>query len=450
VPELIYRHRSVAGYAAEVRAFHIFFGASLLLAGTLHLTVVLPFAQIRAAVPAIAASLAEARQQAADADETHKAAVAASSGLAQFRRALRNGPAELGRAIAALVARGRAAGAGDPYRATILVTVEAGAGGAAGQESVTVEEAIRRQIGRQTESLGRALDATIEPLRALRNPPPEVADAVRTAQEELGPLALAMNEILRAAFAEDRGFWQRWNAPGASFGAASPRARDAMRRIEDAVLTLDRRLETAANAGRALQPEVRAREAALRARQRELNARASRFHARTGWLPIEPPDAVRFFPILAGALTITSLFRLRRILGMRRRLGSADPDTAAPSWIVGPPTAPGRWWAMLLVTLPLLMTIHGTIVAMGDTGLFVTALGDPSPVQRFGFGAAYIALLLVGIAQYPAVARGLLGSRPGVAGELAHGRAISSAIATGARGRVISSAIATRTRGRGA
>lgn len=435
MPEFVYRHRIVAGYAAEVRAFHIFFGASILLVASLHLTVVLPFARIRAAAPAIAASLAEARQQAADADEAHRAAVAASSGLAQFRRSLRNGPAELGRAIAALVARGRGAGTGDPYQATILVPGEAAAGGAARQESITVAEAIRRQIGRQTESLGRTLDATIEPLRALRNPPPEVADALRTAQEELGPLALAMNEILRAAFAENPGFWQRLSAPGASFGAASARASEAMRRIEEAVLDLDRRLEVAARASLAINPEARAREAAIRARQRELNAEAARFHARTDWLPLEPADVVRFFPILAGGLTITALFRLRRILRIRRRLGSADPDTAAPSWIVGPPSAPGRWWALLLVTLPLLLTIHGTIAAARDTGLYLTALGDPSPTKRLVFTAVYIALVLAATAQYPAVVRGLVGPGRRNAAEPARGRSVSAVVATRTSGR---------------
>lgn len=435
MPEFIHRHRVVAGYTAEVRAFHIFFGASLLLVAALHLTVVLPFARIRAAAPAIAASLAEARRQAADADQAHRAAVAASAGLAQFRRALRNGPAELGRAIAALVARGRATDASDPYQATILVPARAAAGGAARQESVTVAEAIRRQIGSQTESLGRALDATIEPLRALRNPPVEVADAVRTAQEELGPLALAMNEILRAAFAGNPGFWQRLSAPGASFGAASPRASEAMRRIEDAVLNLDHRLEVAARASLALQPGARAREAAIRARQRELNAEASRFHARMGWLPLEPADVVRFFPILAGGLTITAFFRLRRILRIRRRLGSADPDKAAPSWILGPHSAVGRWWALLLVTLPLLLTIHGTVAAARDTGLYVTALGDPSPAQRLVFTAVYIALVLVAIAQYPAVVRGLVGPGRRSAAELARGRGASAVVATRTPGR---------------
>lgn len=413
MPDAADRERAIAAYAAEVRAFHAFFGAVLLAMAGFHLAVLLPFYQARAAAPLMAGALARVRVEAAAAEAAEKAAKAAAAALGEFRRALETEPAELRRSIAELVARGRAAAGadGDPYKATIRVPGEGGrqGEGAPGEEPAPVEEAIRRLIGRKVEALSLALDAVMEPLRALGNPPREITEALRTAEETLVRGVLALNEALREAFAADPGFWHRWDGPGATLGAASTRTEEIAREIEEARRALDRRLALIAAAMKTRQHALQGRAGALSARQRDLADRVAAFAAGPQWMPLRYDEAARLYPVLAGSLALMVLFRLRRLLTLRRAHEGTDLDLMAPSWVVGPRGAPGRWWALVLVCLPLVATIHAATAALGDPGLFVSLLGEPSPTSMMVFAGLYGVLVLAGIAQLPQVTRGLVG-----------------------------------------
>jgi hypothetical protein len=390
VPEPSDRERAIAAYAAEVRAFHAFFGTVLVVIAVLHMAVVFPFLHTRVAAPLVAEAFARVKQEAASAEAAIEAAQKAAGALGEFRDALDSGPVALRRAIADLVARARAdADAGEPG---------------------TVEEAIKQQIGKQVESLGVALDGALGPLRALQNPPAEIAEALRAAEQGLGRHVLALNEVLREAYAADPAFWRRWDEPGATLGAASPRAGEVLQEIEQARRALDRRLTTAAAALRIRQPELAARAAELAARGRNLKERLAGVNSHPWSIPPGLGDLARLFPALSGVLTLMVLFRLKRILALRRAHEGINLDLLAPSWVVGPRSAPGAWWALILVCAPLVITIHASVATLGDPGLFVSLLGDPSPGSAVAFGAAYAALVLMGIGQLPAVTRGLVGA----------------------------------------
>ncbi len=408
MPEPSDRERGVNGYAAEVRSFHRFFAIVLLVIASLYLLLLRPFVQVRAAMPVLAARITEAEQQVAATEGADKAAAASAAALAQFRRAMETGPEDLRRTIGTLVAKGRdAAGpGGDPYKATIRTPKEftQTSSGSPGEETISVEEAIRAQIGRQVESLSLALDAALDPLRSMKNPSPEIQEALRVAQEDLGRNVLALNEVLRAAFASDPEFWRKLTGPGVTFGAASSRAQEVTRRINEALRTLDSQL-TSPSGTKNRQAVLQARIASLQARQGELRDRLTALSARLAWIPLSPEDWMRLYPILAGALALTVLFRLRRILNYRRALSGVDLDLLAPSWIVGPSGAPGRWWALLLIAFPLVATMYAAYSAMVDPGLFASILGDPSLVTMIGFWAAYLALIGVGIVQLTMIAR---------------------------------------------
>lgn len=388
MPEPSDRERAIAAYAAEVRAFHAFFGTVLVVIAVLHMAVVFPFLQTRAAVPLVAEALARVKQEAASAETVIEAVQKAAGALGEFRDALDSGPIALRRAIADLIARSRAAAT----------------------EPASLEEAIKQQIGKQVEALGVALDGALGPMRALQNPPAEIAEALRAAEQDLGRHVLALNEVLREAFAADPAFWQRWDEPGATFGAASPRAGEVLQEIEQARRAFDRRLATAAAALRSRQPEQQARSAELAARGRNLNERLAGVNSHPWSIPLSLGDLARLFPALAGVLTLMALFRLRRILALRRAHDGVNLDLLAPSWVVGPRSTPGAWWALILVCTPLVITIHASVATLGDPGLFVSLLGDPSPGSAVAFGAAYAALVLMGIGQLPAVTRGLVGA----------------------------------------
>lgn len=414
--QLADRDRGIAACAAEVRAFHTFFGAVVLAVGTFHLLVFVPFVHHRTALPVITAELARTRGELASVVAAQRATTASATAVRRFRRTVETTPGRLQRAIGALVVRGRLnAGPGrDPYTATIRVPREGAASGAA-EDTITIEEAIRQEIGRQTEVLAQALDEAIEPLLAIKQPPPEIAEALRTAREGIGRPVLSLNEILRAAFARDREFWHRWNAPGAGLGAASPHAEDAARRIEGSLRLLERQL---ASAGAALGERARALQARLerlQAAQEGLGSRGAAA-ARMGWLALRAEDAARVYPVVAGGLALTVLVRLRRILAMRRALGGADLELLAPSWLAGAPGSPGRWWALVLVSLPLAAAAHASAAAFGDPGLFVTIGGDTSAATRAGFGLVYALLVLAGIRHLLPVAWGLLTSPQRVPG----------------------------------
>ncbi|MDR7548512.1 MAG: hypothetical protein QN131_01065, partial [Armatimonadota bacterium] len=57
------RDRTLAAYASEVRAFHLFFAAVLSVLAYLHLFVLLPFAQLRTAGPLLAAAVSQTEAQ---------------------------------------------------------------------------------------------------------------------------------------------------------------------------------------------------------------------------------------------------------------------------------------------------------------------------------------------------------------------------------------------------
>ncbi len=376
-----------------------------------HLLVLLPFLQLRAALPAVADGLATIEQEIRAADEAQKAAAVAGGGIERFRRTLAADPEQLRSAIADLVARGRAVAGprGDPYKAVIRIPREGPRPATApAVEEVLVEEAVRRQIGRQMEALSLSLEAALETLRLLKNAPAETEETLRATQEAVGREVVGLNQILREAFASEPNFWLRWQRQGATFGAASARAEEATRRIEEALRALNRRMAAAAVVAKGRQQAQEDRIRALRAKQADLNERMKEFARRLEWLPIGLDDAMRLYPMVAGVLTLTMLFRLRRILVLRRALAGVDLDLVAPSWIVGSPSSPGRWWALLLIAAPLIATIHAAVAALTDRGLFVTVLGEPSQTMMAGYAAGYVLLILVGMGQLLVVTRGLM------------------------------------------
>jgi hypothetical protein len=416
VPDTSDRDRSIAAYAGEVRAFHAFFGAVLILLALLHVFVLLPYMQLRTAAPTMVAAVAAAEQEVAATAGATKAVRTSTAALVQFRRALEAAPVEMRATIGGLVARGRLAVKtdADPYMATILVQRETapGAAGSGGEEeAVQVGEAIRRLIGRQTEMLSMAFDAAIEPLRPFRTAPPEVADVVRTAEEGVARNVLALNEVLREAFAADAGFWERLGTDTGPFAGASARAAEWTTGTAEALRLLETRTAAAATALQSRDRAAQARVTILSERNRELRTRIEAFTARFVWLPLGLDGWARLYPILAGGLALTILFRLRRILLLRRALAGIDLDVMAPSWVLGASSAPGRGWAVLLVALPVLATIHGSFAALEDPGLYATLLGEPSPGRWAVSAAVYAVIGGVGVWQLVLVGRGIFGAR---------------------------------------
>jgi hypothetical protein len=349
VPDISDRARSISAYAAEVRAFHGFFGAVVVLTAAAHLFVLLPYLELRSAAPA-----------------------------------------ELYRAIAAL-------GAGERNAA---------------HQRDAVDEAIRRQIGQQTDALSGAVDAVLEPLRAVRNPSPEVADAARTVEAEVGRRVLALNQILLEALAADPAFWTRLERADATFAEVSPRGEEWMQGISGALRVAETRLVGAISAAKDRENAARLRVTLLGERRRHLQERMAALHARLSWLPPGLEGWLRLYPLVAGGLALTALFRLRRILNLRRSLGSVDLDAMAPSWVVGPPGAPGRLWALVLVALPVAAAIHASLVAVEDRGAFAGPLGEPDSLRAAAYGALYGALSLAGLWQLILTGRAVLLPRP--------------------------------------
>jgi hypothetical protein len=403
------RDRVIAAYAAEVRAFQALLAAVLVVLALLHLLVLLPIHQARGAAGWLVAAVAAVEHEQETIAAAARAVEEATAGLRRFRRDLAAAPAQLHRAVANLIERGLASAGsgGDPYKATI--TVESPQGQIVAE---TVEEAIRRQIGQLVEALGLAADGTLEPLRALGEGPPEIKEAVRIAQDSLGPAVLALNGVLRDALAADPTFWVRVDGP-TGFGPASPGAAAWSRSMEETVRGLDARLSEAQTGLVARARAAAARAERLRERQREAEADRAALAARLAWLPMSPEGWLRLYPMIAGALALTVLFRLRRVLLLRGALAGADVDALAPSWVVGPPAAPGRWWALVLVALPVAATAHGVTVALGDGALFADAAGGPDLPAAAAYGAAYAVLVLAALWQLLLAARELVGRPPG-------------------------------------
>ncbi|MDR7537830.1 MAG: hypothetical protein QN183_15935 [Armatimonadota bacterium] len=390
MPDISDRARSISAYTAEVRAFHVFFGAVLILTVAAHLFVLLPYIELRAAAPALEAAIAAGVAAATEAAESGRAAASAREALERLRAAVEAAPAELYRAIAALAPSER---------------------NAAGQRDAT-EEAIRRQIGQQADALSGAVDAVLEPLRAVRNPPPEVAEAAQLVESELGRRVLALNQILLEALAADPAFWMRLERSDATFAAASPRGEEWTQGIAGALRVAEGRLAAALSAAKGREGAARRRVTLLGERRRQLQDRLTALQARLSWLPSGLEGGLRMYPLVVGGLALTALFRLRRLLNLRRSLGGIDLDVMAPSWVVVPPSAPGRLWAVLLVSFPVAAAIHGSLVALEDREAFVGILGEPDPLRTATYGVLYGVLSLVGLWQLVLAGRTMLAPRP--------------------------------------
>jgi hypothetical protein len=275
-------------------------------------------------------------------------------------------------------------------------------------EVIPLIDAGPRVIGRQTETLSTAFDGALEPLRALRTPPDEVAQAVKIAEEGVARNILALNDVLREAYDADRAFWQRLGGSG-SFAPASPRAEAWAKGTGDALRALEERLASSTTMANSREQVLKARADALTEQQRQAHDRLAAFAARTAWLPIGLELWTRLYPIIAGALAITVLVRLQRVLVLRQRIGDDHLDEMAPSWIIAPPGAPGRWWALILVAIPLVASAHAALTALRDVALFTTPVGERHLAAMVLYGLVYLAILVAGTAQLRAV---LIGSSP--------------------------------------
>ncbi|MGQ0550552.1 MAG: hypothetical protein ACT4PY_12890 [Armatimonadota bacterium] len=366
----------------------IVIGIILVAVGSLHLAL-LPFIRVRATIPAIAQALNDAEERIRSADQAVNAAAVALDRVARFRRRMDGAPAILRSAIAELVERGHAVVGprGNPYKARIRVAGEvAKPGDVRVLEEVLVEEEIRRHIGRTVEALSLSLEAALEPLRLLKPAPARTEEAYRAAQVVSHDI-MALNHVLREAFAADPNFWARWQGQDSRFGAVSARAKEAVRRVEDGLRALDGTLVAASASWKRQQQEDLALSAALRARQAEVNERLTEFPRRLGWIPGDLEDTLRLYPIVAGALAVTALFSLWHILRTRRE-GAGERSVLFP------------------VAAPLIATIHAAVAVITDRGLHAASPGNPGPTTPYE--AAYAALILVGAALLVVVMRRLM------------------------------------------
>lgn len=424
--ELSDRDRSIAAYAAVVRGFHTFFGAVILILALLHLFVLLPFIEARTAAPALRAAIERTRQDAVANADADRALAASSAALVAFKKALDAAPVQLSAQIGSLVARSQNGGRPFDYaKAVVRVPREAGtplpspptapaagpvsaapATQPAGEEVIAFVDAVRRAIGKQTEALSVALDGALAPLRSLKSPPHDVAAAVRVAEEGLGRNVLALNDVLREAFDAEPGFWQRLGAAGATFAAASPRGSTWHAGMTESVRALEERLASAVSLTKTLTQTLTQRVQVLDGQQAQAGERLAAFTTRMAWLPVGLELWTRLYPIVAGALALTVLVRLQRVMLLRQSLGDRHLDELAPSWIIGPPGAPGRWWALMLVFAPLLLSAHAAVAALRDPDLFVTPLGDRNVVSMILYGVVYAGIILAGVLQLRAMLRG--------------------------------------------
>ena len=380
-------------------------GAFLIAVGTLYLAL-LPFIQVRAALPAISGAVADAEQRIGSAEQALTATATVLAGTAEFRRSLETAPASLRNAIADLVAHGHAAvgPSGNPYKALLRVPRDAKPGGPLSVEEVPVEEAIRREIGRHIEALSLSLEMKLEPLRVLTHPPVEVQDAVRAGQA-IAREVMGLNQILQEAFAAQQTFWMGWQGANTRFGTASARAGDATRAIEDGLRRLEERLVRASAAWKSGRQQDRATIEALRTQQSILNERLADFPRRLGWLPVDLEDALRIFPAAAGLVAMTVLFWIWHVLRQPRAPVASNSAAVAPWELVSLPAA-RRWSVVVLLAAPLIVTTHMAVVAIGDRALFSMA-GDQYRATMVAYGVAYALPIVVGAGLLLGVAVGL-------------------------------------------
>lgn len=410
MPDATDRDRAITAYADEVRATHTFFGAVLLALGAFHILVAYPLFQVRAALPTVAAHARTLEDQIRAAEQAQQTIAAATAAVAQFRRTLAAAPEALRHDIAALVARGRALVGpnGDPYRAAIRVPREGAQPGGPADEEVTVAEAVRRQIGRQMDALGVSFERALEPIRNASEIPASAAEILRQAQETVSrQIQVDLNKVLQDAFSAEPNFWLRWDRP-ASFGTVSVRAEEITRSIGTALSDLLDRLAKAGMQTKVQQHAARTRMETAQAAQRALTERADRIAQSVGRAALTPEDMLRLYPLVAGVLSLMTLFRVRRLLALRRGLAGVDVEQFAPSWVLGAASTPGRLWSVVLLAAPLAAATHAAAVALADPGVFVDALGQVSPLGSAGYAVVYAILILTGLWQFALVARAVL------------------------------------------
>ena len=158
---------------------------------------------------------------------------------------------------------------------------------------------------------------------------------------------------------------------------------------------------------------ARARVIVAGERYRALRDRFTAFTARLAWLPLGVDGLVRVHPVIAGGLTLTVLFRLRRLLVLRSAMAGVALDVMAPSWVVGASSAPGRSWAVVLVSLPFLATGHASLLALEDPKLFAGLLGDPDVIRMTAFAVMYAAFCLTGAWQLIKAGQGIFSAQRG-------------------------------------
>jgi hypothetical protein len=404
--------RAAAAHSAEVRAAHALAVAVLLAVAGGYVLVVRPWVHLRAAVQGLEAAVAAAEQEAARLERDGEAAREAAEMLAALRRETATGPARLRREIARLVEQGRALDPDDPYRAVIRLTAGP-AGPAAAGESVPVEEAVRKTIGRHVEQIGLALETAAAPLLARSDLPALLRTLLTETQQAIGPATVALHEALLKAFAQNPEFWRQWEQERVPYAGLSPDAGDAAQRIDAAIGRALRRL---AAIGATLQGQTRAqrdRAEDLRGRQRDATHRLAALRATSAWMPLGVEDWIRLYPLLTGALALTLYYRLRRTLAVRHALADLEPDRFAPSWLLVRPGMPGRWWALVLLALPAAATVYVAGVLLADRSVFVTPAGEWSLAVAAGYAVPYAALGLLGVIEWVRLATGRRGTPAG-------------------------------------
>lgn len=396
-------HRVATAYAAEVRAVQTLYLVTLLLVGGAFLLVVRPWLHLTRSVQAMEATLAAVEDRRRQAAVEQKLAHGAAEALAAAQREIAEGQAALRRKIERLVDQGQAADPQDRYGA--LVTLRPDAGGSGNGDRMPVREAVRREIGRHAEGVALAAEQALAAILTRSDLSPMLRTVLEEAQTVVGRESVALNEALGATFARDPEFWRRWPDGPVPYAGVSPQVDAVARRIDAALRTAQRRLARAAAAAANLERQQRERHDALRARRDQLAAQLRALQEGTPWAPLGAHDAARLYPLLAGMLTVTLYYRLRRAVALRAALDGVDPDLLAPSWLLGGGRMPGRWWTAVLLSAPLALVVYAAALLLADPAGFAAPEGEPSPIVRLGYGALYGALSVAGAVQWVAVVR---------------------------------------------
>lgn len=398
--------RIAAAHAGEVRAIQALCVVVLLVVGSGWALVVRPWVHLKAAMPALDTAAAAAEGEATRLQRAREAVREAIQVLSTLRRRASAGPAQLRREIARLVEQGRALDPDQPYRAVIQISPATTGGGPAGGERVTVEEAVRRQIGRHVEEAGLAVENALAPVLSHPDLPAPLRVLLEDLQATIGRETVRLHEVMQQVFAQNPDFWQQWGHEPLPYAGASPEAGEVARRIDAAVQSAQGRLAAMGSALQAREREQRDRAEGLRGRRQETARRLAALRDGSGWAPLGIDDAVRLYPLLAGVLTLTLYYRLRRALAVRRGLAAFRPDWFAPSWLLVEPGTPGRWWALVLLAAPLAATVYAAAVLLADRAVFATALGEWSLTTTAAYAVLYVVLSLLGAVEWVRLATG--------------------------------------------